>query len=206
MVNIKAFMNDGKRKQKVPGWLKRLYYQASLVYRKKEHLEALEGIDSQITQAKKPEEKWKAFTSSNTQLWADIPDAPFVAFIWWLNELKPRIVRRKIIRIDDIPISALPSLSWAKNKLRAFAIGQWNSSSPYEGLMPFHLLAELFLGKHYPIGKIYKTRLHKDSNVFYSGRILSLQTALTWLTSQAIKHNLLKIPQVFFHIAFILNN
>jgi hypothetical protein len=178
--------------------LRSLYLAAQAANKTEQRKRALEQKPCFVSTGNNRKE-WETFVKGSKD-WEEVPDAAFFAFLWWKREIREKKIskRRKVM---GVPLPGFPSLKVAKQETRKRAVGQWNYHDRLDqNMLPINKQAELFANGHFPIGKIWVTHGEGEKPTHYAGRVVSLSSALVWLTVNAERKKLLtlKTEQVHF--------
>lgn len=168
--------------------LRSLYLAAQVGYKTEQRKQALEQKPCFVSSGNNRKE-WERFVKGSKD-WEGVPDAAFFAFLWWKREIRERKMskRRKVM---GLPLPGFPSLKVAKQETRKLAVGQWSGGDRLdENVLPISKQAELFANGHFPIGKIWVTHGEGEKATRYAGRVISLSSALVWLTVNAERKKL----------------
>lgn len=184
-----GFLLDPKQLKNRGWWLRKLYDLHNASFQTPERLQCLQDV-AEVNQNKKRAE-WDGFVSRHPE-WQDVPDASYVAFRWF-KELNPR-KRRRSEKVDDIKSVALPPFSTVQKETRKLLIGQLCANKRYKNAASGAALADKFSKGYIPIGCVGRNTLQGSQNL-YSSRILSLSTAIIWLTTLAVKGGLLSLKE-----------
>ena len=183
-----AYLLSHCKQRKCGTWLIALYRDVHDQYQTPQHIDLLHRDRQMLLRFGRNETKWRQYVS--TDAWAQVPDAAFLAYIWWKNE-NP-ISRSHVRRIGEVPLIGIAPIGRAQKEIRERAIGQWETNDPQETFPAGALLATAFEEGSFPIGKVIETKATESSGSIYLGRTVPVQTALIWLTVQAERHKLLR--------------
>ena len=202
---VKQYFNKAK---KIKGtYLKAIYERSFEKERTSARMEHLQQIAKEFGDQTFPAERWREIVKDAR--WVGLPDAAFLADLWYRRRCTAAYWRRGAMTIDGVAVAGPSKLSVAKKTIVEKALGQW----PDSDIQPTPTTQEAFRcfleDDQYPIGEAFETTIPGTANGVaietthkYQGRRVPLRIVLAYLAAQAVKHGLLRKGLAVYNLQF----